>query len=149
MVGTAQQTIEKKGAGNSGSSAGKGWEKAKATAGKGKAGGPSGNKADNAPLNPRIDPNSPSSLRAKANWKKIRPKDLISNGSLKPRGDSLNVPGSKTDQDGRDSPRSQSDSLGSRRGSSRSLESRFSAIDLSKIQAAQVSIVSYFYNCFV
>ena len=84
---------------------------------------------------------------AKARWGMS--KELLgvnANGSVKPiltRTDSLVVPGqtqrpSISFSEGRDSLHSQSEkSLGSRRGSRFSGESRFSAIDLSKIAAAQ------------
>lgn len=88
---------------------------------------------------------SAESSRAKSNWKKLSAKKVIRNGSAKPdlkRADSLNVPGGKGD-DGRDSPRSQKSDPNSldesRRGSNRSLESRFSAIDFSKLAEAQAS----------
>ena len=84
---------------------------------------------------------------AKARWGKS--KELLginANGSVKPiltRTESLVVPGqtkrpSISFSEGRDSLHSQSEkSLGSRRGSRFSGESRFSAIDLSKLAAAQ------------
>ena len=88
-----------------------------------------------------------SGVNAKARWGKS--KELLginANGNVKPiltRTDSLVVPGqtqrpSISFSEGRDSLHSQSEkSLGSRRGSRFSAESRFSAIDLSKITAAQ------------
>ena len=91
----------------------------------------------------------PGGLNAKTRWTKSR--DLLginANGNVKPiltRTDSLVVPGqtqrpSISFSEGRDSLHSQSEKslgFGSRRGSRFSGESRFSAIDLSKIAAAQ------------
>ena len=88
-------------------------------------------------------------LSAKTRWTKSR--DLLginANGNVKPiltRTDSLVVPGqtqrpSISFSEGRDSLHSQSEKslgFGSRRGSRFSGESRFSAIDLAKITAAQ------------
>ena len=99
-----------------------------------------------------VDDGAPSEARRK--WNRINPREVVrqarpnkANGSAKPglsRADSLNVPGhkSKDIEDGRGSPHSQtSDKSGSdsRRGSSRSIDSRMSAIDLSKIQGAPLA----------
>ncbi len=108
---------------------------------------------DAVPAVPALPVSTPatSAINARARWN--RSKELLgikSNGNVRPtptlnRTDSLVVPGqtkrpSISFSDGRDSLHSRSDgSAGSRRGSSRSLESRFSAIDISKLRAAQAA----------